>query len=172
MNEQVRRPDTSQGVTQVLAHRVASLEYGDLPAGVAEIAKQCIPDWVAVTIQGTRDPLVEIHAEQVAAANVHDPGLQALRDKVEVTFAPDCSLTRSEVTVELADGRVLDGSHDSGLPEKDLDRRQTKLLAKFRLLVGPVFGLGEVDDIAANILSLERQAALKHLTSRLVHGQR
>jgi len=104
-------------------------------------------------------------------AKARDPGLQALRDKVEVTFARDWPLTRSEVTVQLADGRVLDGSHDLGVPEKDLGRQQTKLIAKFRLLVGPVFGLRQADDIADVILSLERQADLKHLTSRLIHGQ-
>ncbi|WP_426413366.1 MmgE/PrpD family protein [Bradyrhizobium ganzhouense] len=105
-------------------------------------------------------------------ANARDPALQALRDKVEVTFARDWPLTRSEVTVQLADGRVLTGVHDSGLPEKDLGRQQTRLLAKFRLLVGPVFDLRRADDIAADILSLEQQADLKHLTSRLVHEQR
>jgi 2-methylcitrate dehydratase PrpD len=105
-------------------------------------------------------------------AKARDPGLQALRDRVEVTFARDWPLTRSEVTVQVADGRVLEGSHDSGMPEKDLGRQQMRLLAKFRSLVGPVFGVGRTDDIAADILSLERQANLKHLTSRLVHEQR
>jgi len=105
-------------------------------------------------------------------ANVRDPGLQALRDKVEVTFAQDWPLTRSEVTVQLADGRILKGAHDSGLPEKDLDRQQAKLLAKFRLLVGPIFGPRLADDIAVSILSLERQADLKHFTSLLVLEQR
>jgi 2-methylcitrate dehydratase PrpD len=102
-------------------------------------------------------------------AMARDPGLQALRDRVEVTFARDWPLTRSEVTVRLADGRVLDGSYDSGLPEQDLGRQQTKLLAKFRLLVGPVFGSGRTDDIAANILSLDQQADLGRFTSLLVH---
>jgi len=105
-------------------------------------------------------------------ANATDPGLQALRDKVEVAFARDWPLTRSEVTVQLADGRVLEGSHDSGTPERDLDRQQMRLLAKFRSLVGPVFGVDQTDSIAADILSLERQADLKRLTSRLVHEQR
>jgi hypothetical protein len=40
------------------------------------------------------------------------------------------------------------------------------------LLVGPVFGQRQADDIAAGILSLEQQADLRHLTSRLVHVQR
>jgi 2-methylcitrate dehydratase PrpD len=104
--------------------------------------------------------------------NARDPGLQALRDRVEVTFARDWPLTRSEVTVQLADGRVLKGDHDSGAPEKDLGKQQIKLLAKFRSLVGPVFGLHQADDIAASILSLEQQADLKSLTSRLAHEKR
>ncbi len=105
-------------------------------------------------------------------ANARDPGLLALRDKVEVTSARDWPSTRSEVTVQLADGRVLDGVHDSGLPEKDLGRQQTKLLAKFRLLVGPAFGLRQTDDIATTILSLEQQADLRYFTSLLVHEKR
>lgn len=105
-------------------------------------------------------------------ATARDPGLQALRDKVEVTFARDWPLTRSEVTVQLADGRILKGGHDSGLPEENLGRQQIKLLAKFHLLVDPVVGVGLADDIAVDILSLERQANLKHLTSRLAHEQR
>jgi 2-methylcitrate dehydratase PrpD len=111
-------------------------------------------------------------AANFSDARARDPALQVLRDKVEVTFVRDWPLTRSEVTVQLADGRVLNGDHDSGLPEKDLGRQQAKLLAKFRLLVGPVVGVGLADDIAADILSLERQADLKHLTSRLAHKQR
>lgn len=103
-------------------------------------------------------------------ANALDPDLRALRDKVEVRFAQDWPLTRSAVAVQLTDGRTLDGSHDSGLPEKDLGKQQTKLLVKFRLLVGPVLGLPQVDDVAADILSLEWQDDLKHLTSRLIHG--
>jgi 2-methylcitrate dehydratase PrpD len=105
-------------------------------------------------------------------AAARDPGLQALRDRIEVTFVRDWPLTRSEVTVHLADGRVLNGSHDSGQPERDLGKQQTRLLAKFRLLIGPVVGVGLVDDIAGDILSLDRLLDLKHLTSRLVHEQR
>jgi 2-methylcitrate dehydratase PrpD len=105
-------------------------------------------------------------------ANARDPELQALRDKVDVTFEPDWSITRSEVTVRLADGRVLEASHDSGLPERDLGRQQAKLVAKFHALVEPKFGSTRTDDIAAGIMSLERQADLKHLTSLLIDMKR
>jgi hypothetical protein len=40
------------------------------------------------------------------------------------------------------------------------------------LLVSPLVGVGHADDIAAEILSLDRQSDLKRLTSRLVHEQR
>ena len=104
-------------------------------------------------------------------ATALDPDLQALRDKVEVIFAQDWPLTRSEVVVRLADGRTLEGSYDSGLPEKDLGKQQTKILVKFRSLVGPVLGFRRADDVASDILSIERQGDLKHLTSQLIHGQ-
>jgi 2-methylcitrate dehydratase PrpD len=110
-------------------------------------------------------------AANFSDANAQDPGLLALCDRVEVAFARDWPLTRSEVIVQLADGRVLNGSHDSGLPEQDLNKQQTKLLAKFHLLVGPVLGPRRAEDIAADILSLEQQADLKQFASRLVHDQ-
>jgi 2-methylcitrate dehydratase PrpD len=122
----------------------------------------------ALTLAGVDTAVVTNFSEDMA----REPGLQELRDKVEVTFARDWPLTRSEVSVHLADGRVLNGRHDSGQPERDLGKQQARLLAKFRLLVGPVVGVGLADDIAADILSLERQADLKHLTSRLAHEQR
>ena len=122
----------------------------------------------ALTLAGVDTAVVANFSD----ARARDPDLQTLRDKVEVTFSRDWPLTRSEVTVQLADGQVLEGGHDSGLPEKDLGRQKTKLLAKFRLLVGPVFGLRRADNIAADILSLEQKSDLKHFTSLLVHEQR
>jgi hypothetical protein len=76
------------------------------------------------------------------------------------------------VAVHLADGRVLNGRHDTDRPERELGKQETRLLDKFRLLVGPVVGVSLADDIAAEILSLDRQSDLKHLTSRLAHEQR
>src|SRR5258707_1468121 len=72
MNEQLRRPDVAQGVTQALAHRIATLRYEDLPADVVAIAKHCVLDWVAVAVQGAREPLVTILAEQAAAEGGSD----------------------------------------------------------------------------------------------------
>jgi 2-methylcitrate dehydratase PrpD len=122
----------------------------------------------ALVLAGVDTAVIDNFSDAMAS----DPGLQVLRDKVDVTFVPDWPLTRSEVTVQLTDGQVLRGEYDSGLPERDLGRQQTKLLAKFRLLVGPVLGLRQADDIAANILSLEQEADLRRFTSRLVHELR
>jgi 2-methylcitrate dehydratase PrpD len=122
----------------------------------------------AFTLAGVDTALVTNFSDAMA----NDPGLQTLRDKVEVAFVHDWPLTRSEVAVHLADGRVLSGCHDSSQPERDLGRQQTRLLAKFRLLISPLVGVSLADDIAAEILSLDRQSDLKHLTSRLAHEQR
>jgi 2-methylcitrate dehydratase PrpD len=67
MNKQLRCPDLAQGVTQALADRIATIRYEDLPADIIAIVKHCVLDWVAVTVQGTREPLATILAEQVAA---------------------------------------------------------------------------------------------------------
>jgi 2-methylcitrate dehydratase PrpD len=72
MNKQLRRPDVAHGMTQALADRIATLRYEDLPADVVAIAKHCVLDWVAVAVQGAREPLVTILAEQVAAEGGSD----------------------------------------------------------------------------------------------------
>src|SRR6202046_5341155 len=81
MNKQLPRPDVAQGVTQALAHRIATLRYEDLPADVITIAKHCVLDWVAVTVQGTREPLVTILAEQAAAEGGNDCATLVGRDR-------------------------------------------------------------------------------------------
>src|SRR6266436_5694010 len=72
MNKQLSRPDVAQGMTQALAHRIATLRYEDLPADIIAIAKHCVLDWVAVAVQGTREPVATILAEQVAAEGGSD----------------------------------------------------------------------------------------------------
>src|ERR1700756_829777 len=72
MNKQLHGPDVVQGVTQALAHRIATLRYEDLPDDIIAIAKHCVLDWVAVAAEGTREPLVAILAEQIAVEGGSD----------------------------------------------------------------------------------------------------
>src|SRR6266481_3983667 len=99
MNKQLSRPDVAQGVTQALAHRIATLRYEDLPADIIAIAKHCVLDWVAVAVQGTREPVATILAEQVAAEGGSDwrstsstvsPGLQSALRTSSSNSATSC----------------------------------------------------------------------------------
>jgi 2-methylcitrate dehydratase PrpD len=44
------------GLTRALAERVAALAFEDLPGDVVEIARQCLLDWLGVTLGGSREP--------------------------------------------------------------------------------------------------------------------
>ena len=50
-----------------MRQRVASLSFEALPPDVVTSAKQCILDWVAVTLHGATEPLVTMLAEQAAS---------------------------------------------------------------------------------------------------------
>src|SRR6185437_755113 len=47
-------------VTQSLARRAAGLRAGGLPEAVRILARQCLLDWLAVTLAGAREELSDI----------------------------------------------------------------------------------------------------------------
>src|SRR6266540_4202301 len=51
-------------VTAQLAERASALRYEDLPDDVCALARQCVLDWLAVTLAGSREELSRILAEQ------------------------------------------------------------------------------------------------------------
>jgi 2-methylcitrate dehydratase PrpD len=51
-------------VTAQLAERASSLRYEDLPDDVRVLARQCVLDWLAVTLAGSREELSGMLAEQ------------------------------------------------------------------------------------------------------------
>ncbi|MCG8695205.1 MAG: MmgE/PrpD family protein, partial [Minwuiales bacterium] len=48
------------GLTAALAADAANLKYEDLSADAVTVAKQCLMDWLGVTIAGAKEPLTEI----------------------------------------------------------------------------------------------------------------
>lgn len=48
------------GLTAALAADAANLRYEDLSADAVTVAKQCLMDWLGVTIAGAKEPLTEI----------------------------------------------------------------------------------------------------------------
>ena len=54
-------------LTGFLADRAAALEWNMIPPAIAELAKDCIRDWLGVGIAGAGEPLVQILADTLEA---------------------------------------------------------------------------------------------------------
>lgn len=63
MNHSLHHP--TEGVTQALAQRASALRYETLPEDVRLLARQCLLDWLAVTLAGAGEPLVRILLEEM-----------------------------------------------------------------------------------------------------------
>ena len=62
-NATVRR--AAEHLTLRLADGSARLRYEDLPGDIRLLARQCLLDWVAVTLAGAREPLVRMLVDEV-----------------------------------------------------------------------------------------------------------
>src|SRR5262249_45924532 len=51
-------------VTSKLAERASAIRYEDLPEDIGTLTRQCLLDWLAVTLAGSREELSGILAEQ------------------------------------------------------------------------------------------------------------
>ena len=58
-------------VTQLLAERSATLRYDNIPAEVRELARQCVLDWFAVTLAGSREDLSRILLQEALEQGGH-----------------------------------------------------------------------------------------------------
>jgi 2-methylcitrate dehydratase PrpD len=52
-------------ISHALVERSLEIRFESLPAEIIELSKQCLLDWLGVTIAGASEPLVEILVEQV-----------------------------------------------------------------------------------------------------------
>jgi 2-methylcitrate dehydratase PrpD len=93
-------------------------------------------------------------------ARTADPGLCALRDKVEVELVPEWPMMQSEVKIALKDGRTLSALHDAGIPGTDGANQARRLTAKFERLVEPVLGRERGRALQRLLESVERTTAL------------
>lgn len=56
----------AQGLTRTLAEQARSLRYADLPAEIRALARQCVLDYVAVTLPGAAEPLTALLLAEMA----------------------------------------------------------------------------------------------------------
>jgi len=57
--------EMTQTVTAALAGRIRAIRYEELPSEVVTVARQCILDWVTVTLRAVDEPLVVMLVDQV-----------------------------------------------------------------------------------------------------------
>lgn len=57
---------TGEGVTARLVEACRRVRYDDLPPDVVFVAKQCLLDWLGVTLAGSRQPLAVMLREEIA----------------------------------------------------------------------------------------------------------
>lgn len=60
-------PARAPGLTATIWRRCAALRYGDLPADVITVAKQCLIDWLGVTLAGYGEPVAQIIRAEMSA---------------------------------------------------------------------------------------------------------
>ena len=62
----------TQTVTAALAGRVSAMRLADMPPAALTVAKQCLLDWIGVTLAGRNEPLVRILLEELASSDDGD----------------------------------------------------------------------------------------------------
>jgi len=125
------RATSGQGLTLRLAERAAGLRHADLPADVRLLIRQCLLDWVAVTLAGATEPLTRMlvgevreeggrpqatiighgfAASMLQAALVNGSASHALDyDDVNIAFTGHPSVAVIPALLALAEARGADG---------------------------------------------------------------
>jgi 2-methylcitrate dehydratase PrpD len=99
-------------------------------------AKFSLRQTVAMALTGVDTANVESYN----AAITQDPRIKALREKTEISFAPNLAHSVAELAIQLDDGTMLEASHDSGIPWADVAKQRRALETKFDSLVTPILG--------------------------------
>src|SRR5208282_3053506 len=87
-------------------------------------------------------------------ANVTEPGLVKLRDRVRVIADQKLRATQAAIVVE-SHGRRLRAEADSGVPAADLSAQRESLLRKFMAIAAPMIGRDTAKQLADTALHLD-----------------
>ena len=63
----------TDGFTGQLAELAAGVRLSELPADVVELARQCVLDWIGVTLAGAREPCASLVVDELAAGGSSGP---------------------------------------------------------------------------------------------------
>jgi 2-methylcitrate dehydratase PrpD len=96
-------------------------------------------------------------------SRVTDRDVVAVRDRVKVELVPGMSLSESEVTVGLRDGREVCRAHDCGAPMSDKATQSARVFEKFKVIASPVLGAHRSERMLALLDVVDQEPDLGHL---------
>ncbi len=100
--------------------------------------------------------------ETFSDANVIEPSLVAMRDRVRVVPTERMAQTRATVIVK-SNGRSLQAESDSGEPSANLGAQRENLTRKFLALTVPILGGASANALAEAALGADRLASARDL---------
>jgi 2-methylcitrate dehydratase PrpD len=68
MDDVIENRTDQADLTLLIAEKASALAYDDLPTAVHELARQCVLDYLGVTLAGAADSLVRILLDEMAEA--------------------------------------------------------------------------------------------------------
>ncbi len=97
--------------------------------------------------------------------NALDPRYIAIRDRIrlDTKVVDERARHGAGVTIELADGRMIETDHNVGIPATDVAAQEQKLVAKFHALAEPVIGRQRTISALGQIMRFEELPSLKGL---------
>ena len=113
----------------------------------------------ALALAGADTALTSTYSD----ANVKDPAMVALFEKVVIVPVERMKMKVAEVTVHLHDGVVHRERYDAGIPERDLALQWRKLEAKFRSCAEPTLGAEQTGRLIEAVERLDTAADLSAL---------
>lgn len=105
----------------------------------------------ALAMMGRDTSRLSSFSDQEAA----DADVAATREKIDVSLSNIRPITRTQVRLQLNDGRTVEVEHDSGLPETDLAVQKGRLERKFTALASEVLGADQAARLLAAVNALE-----------------
>ncbi len=132
----------------------------NIPAPVTGLeAKFSLKLASAMGLSGIDTGRLSTYSAEVAT----NPGLVALRDKVELDFRTGIPNTFAEMELLLTDGRTITARHDSGIPSDDVAAQGKRLEEKAHALVEPVLGSNRSSALVSDVLRFEELADVRGL---------
>lgn len=113
----------------------------------------------ALADRDTADPYLFVDA------NVRDPSIQSLRDKVRIELSDRVAASQAQMQVTSTRGGAWRHQHDASIPATDLAAQEIRLRDKFRRLVVPLRGETAVARMIQLCERLEEQATINDLLS-------